>query len=34
MLGDFTYQNPTKIHFGQNAMQALTEELANYGQTV
>lgn len=34
MLGDFTYCNPTRLHFGKNAMSALTEELAKYGQTV
>lgn len=34
MLGDFTYQNPTKIHFGRNALQALTDELAKYGEKV
>lgn len=34
MLGDFTYCNPTHLHFGKNAMSALTEELAKHGQTV
>lgn len=34
MLGDFTYCNPTRVHFGKNAMKALGEELSNYGQTV
>ena len=34
MLGDFTYHNPTKVHFGKNAMQALTDELSHYGKTV
>lgn len=34
MLGDFTYCNPTRLHFGKNAMSALTEELAKHGQTV
>ena len=34
MLGDFTYCNPTRLHFGKNAMSALTEELSKYGQTV
>lgn len=34
MLGDFTYCNPTRLRFGKNAMSALTEELAKYGQTV
>lgn len=34
MLGDFTYCNPTKIHFGKNAMSALEAELALFGDTV
>ena len=34
MLGDFTYCNPTRIHFGKNAMKALGGELAYYGKTV
>ena len=34
MLGDFTYCNPTRLHFGKNAMSVLTEELGKYGQTV
>lgn len=34
MLGDFTYCNPTRIHFGKNAMDALSGELAAYGPTV
>lgn len=34
MLGDFTYCNPTRVHFGKHALSALTEELAKYGQTV
>ena len=34
MLGNFTYCNPTRLHFGKNAMSALTEELGKYGQTV
>ena len=34
MLGDFTYCNPTRLHFGKNAMSALGEELAKYGNTV
>lgn len=34
MLGDFTYCNPTKLHFGQNALDALKEELKKYGQKV
>ena len=31
---DFTYYNPTKIHFGKTALEHLSPELANYGETV
>ena len=31
---DFTYQNPTRIHFGKSAMQYLPEELTLYGKNV
>ena len=31
---DFTYQNPTTIHFGKGAMDNLKAELSNYGETV
>lgn len=31
---DFTYQNPTTIHFGKNAIENLKYELSNYGETV
>ena len=34
MLGNFTYSNPTKLHFGENALDYLKEELNNYGKTV
>ena len=34
MLGNFTYHNPTKLIFGQDAMDALANELAGYGSTV
>lgn len=34
MLGDFSYCNPTKLHFGKNALDALSGELAHYGQNV
>ena len=34
MLGNFTYCNPTKIYFGQNALEHLSEELANYGKNI
>lgn len=31
---DFTYYNPTKIYFGRSALDNLSGELANYGETV
>lgn len=31
---DFTYYNPTKIHFGKTALNDLKNELENYGETV
>lgn len=31
---DFTYQNPTTIHFGKNSLNYLKAELDNYGDTV
>ena len=31
---DFTYQNPTTIHFGKNALDNLSMELKNYGNTI
>ncbi len=31
---DFTYQDPTRIHFGKTAMNDLPGELAKYGDTV
>lgn len=31
---DFTFENPTRIHFGRTAMQHLPEELAKYGNNV
>lgn len=34
MLGDFTYSNPTRLHFGPNAMEALAREAGGLGQTV
>lgn len=34
MLGEFTYHNPTKLHFGKEAMGALADELSTYGQNV
>ena len=34
MLGNFTYHNPTKLYFGENALDNLSDELANYGENV
>lgn len=34
MLGDFTYSNPTRVHFGKNALDKLSEELQHYGPKV
>lgn len=34
MLEDFTYQNPTCIHFGRNSMAYLKEELQKYGENI
>lgn len=34
MIYDFTYCNPTKIHFGRTAMSYLEEELKQYGNRV
>lgn len=34
MLGNFTYCNPTRIHFGTDALTHLREELTKYGETV
>jgi alcohol dehydrogenase YqhD (iron-dependent ADH family) len=34
MKYDFTYYNPTRIHFGKEAMQYLPQELKNVGDTV
>ena len=34
MKYDFTFYNPTKIHFGKNALDALKEELSSYGENV
>ncbi|BCN31134.1 iron-containing alcohol dehydrogenase [Anaeromicropila herbilytica] len=31
---DFTYQNPTTIYFGKNAIDNLSSELNNYGDTI
>lgn len=34
MKFDFTYYNPTKIHFGKDSLSKLKDELKNYGDTV
>ena len=34
MKYDFTFYNPTRIHFGKNAIEHLPEELANFGDSV
>lgn len=34
MLYDFTYYNPTRIHFGKDSLEKLREELGNYGENV
>ena len=34
MLGTFDYVNPTRLHFGPEALDALRDELSRYGATV
>ena len=34
MQGNFTYYNPTKLYFGEESLDKLKGELANFGQTV
>lgn len=34
MKYDFTFYNPTRIHFGRNALGALAEELSAYGENL
>lgn len=34
MLGNFTYSNPTKLYFGDKAIENLKTELNNYGQNI
>ena len=34
MIHDFTYYNPTKIHFGKEAMSKLPSELNNFGKNI
>ena len=34
MLGNFTYHNPCRVHFGPDALDRLADELAEYGESV
>ncbi|MBQ9419622.1 MAG: iron-containing alcohol dehydrogenase [Synergistaceae bacterium] len=34
MLGNFTYSNPTRLYFGENALDGLNKELPNFGKNV
>lgn len=34
MLGNFSYSNPTKLYFGENALDNLATELNKYGENV
>ena len=34
MLGNFTYSNPTRLYFGENALDGLNTELKNYGKNI
>lgn len=34
MIYDFTYENPTRIHFGKKALEHLPEELGKYGKNI
>lgn len=34
MQGNFTYHNPTRVHFGREALEQLASELAHYGPRV
>ena len=34
MLGNFQFHNPNRLHFGENALDFLADELKNYGPTV
>ena len=34
MIYDFTYENPTRIHFGKNALEHLPEELKKFGNNI
>lgn len=34
MLGNFKYSNPTTLYFGKDALNALRDELKQYGPTI
>ncbi len=34
MLGNFVYSNPTRLYFGENALDGLSQELKNYGPNI
>ena len=34
MTGNFTFHNPTKLYFGEEAIENLSKELENYGNKV
>ena len=34
MLGNFSYCNPTKFYFGEEALKGLEQELPKYGKNV
>lgn len=34
MLGNFTYNNPTRLHFGPDALERLRDELPAFGPVV
>ena len=34
MTGNFTFHNPTKLYFGEEAIENLSKELENYGNNV
>ncbi len=34
MLGNFNYCNPTKLYFGENAIENLRAELSSYGKNI
>ena len=34
MLGNFSYSNPTRLYFGENALEFLAEELSQYGEKI